>query len=110
MDIATGQIIEPSCGNSRTEDDAQHIRRVIESDPDPKKWHLIRDCLNTHQSESLVRLVAEKEDLNLDLGIKGESGILKSMKSRTAFLKDPKRRIGVGRDIFRAWASLAFEV
>ncbi len=80
FDIATGQIIEPSCGNSRTEDDfAQHIRRVVESDPDAKKWHLIMDCLNTHQSESLVRLVAEKEGLNLDLGIKGESGILKSM-------------------------------
>lgn len=110
FDIATGQIVEPSCGNSRTEEDfVQHIRRVIESDPDAKKWHLIMDCLNTHQSESLVRLVAEKEGLNLDLGIKGadpaggnlrqesgtfgESGILKSMKSRTAFLKDPKHRI-----------------
>ncbi len=94
FDIATGQIIEPSCGDSRTEEDfVQHIRRVIESDPDAKKWHLIMDCLNTHQSESLVRLVAEKEGLNLDLGIKGESGILKSMKSRTAFLKDPKHQI-----------------
>jgi putative transposase len=51
------------------------------------------DCLNTHQSESLVRLVAQKESLNLDLGIKGESGILKSMKSRAAFLKDPTHKI-----------------
>jgi putative transposase len=51
------------------------------------------DCLNTHQSESLVRLVAEKEGLNIDLGIKGESGILESMKTRTAFLSDPTHRI-----------------
>ena len=51
------------------------------------------DCLNTHQSESLVRLVAEKEGLNIDLGIKGESGILESMKTRAAFLSDPTHRI-----------------
>ena len=44
------------------------------------------DCLNTHQSESLVRLVAEKEGLDIDLGIKGKSGILQSMKSRAVFL------------------------
>lgn len=51
------------------------------------------DCLNTHQSESLVRFVAEKEGLNIDLGIKGESGILKSMKTRAAFLSDPTHGI-----------------
>jgi len=33
------------------------IRRTIETDPDVPKWNLIMDCLNTHQSESLVRLV-----------------------------------------------------
>ena len=51
------------------------------------------DCLNTHQSESLVRLVAELEELNLDLGVKGESGILKSMQTRAAFLSDSTHRI-----------------
>ncbi len=94
FDVATGKIIEPTCGDTRTEFDfAQHIRRTIESDPNAQKWNLIMDCLNTHQSESLVRLVAEKEGLNIDLGIKGESGILESMKTRTAFLSDPTHRI-----------------
>jgi transposase len=94
FDVATGQIIEPTCGDTRTEVDfALHIRRTIETDPDAQKWHLIMDCLNTHQSESLVRLVAETEGLDIDLGIKGKSGILKSMKSRTTFLNDPAHRI-----------------
>lgn len=94
FDVATGKIVEPSCGDSRTEVDlAVHIRQLIDSDPNATKWHLILDCLNTHQSESLVRLVAEKEGLEIELGIKGKSGILKSMKSRAAFLSDPTHRI-----------------
>jgi len=51
---------------------------------------LITDCLNTHQS--LVRLVAEIEGLEFDLGIKG-GGILKSMKTRAAFLSDSSHRV-----------------
>ncbi|BAY82748.1 transposase [Calothrix parasitica NIES-267] len=94
FDVSTGKIVEPNCGDSRTESDfLLNISRVIESDCHAKKWHLIMDCLNTHQSESLVRFVAQHEGLNIDLGIKGKSGILKSMKSRAAFLSDPTHKI-----------------
>jgi len=92
FDVATGQVICPTCGDTRTEVDfAAHVRVLIESEPDAKKI-LITDCLNTHQSESLVRLVAEIEGLEFDLGIKGESGILKSMKTRAA-LSDSSHRV-----------------
>lgn len=94
FDVVTGQVINPNCGDTRTEEDfAVNIRTTVESDPDASKWHLITDCLNTHQSESLVRLVVELEGLDVHLGIKGESGILKSMQTRAAFLSDPTHRI-----------------
>ncbi|MGD2180819.1 transposase [Lusitaniella coriacea] len=51
------------------------------------------DGLNTHQSESLVRLVAQDEGITEDLGVKGRWGLLKSMKTRAAFLSEPSHRI-----------------
>jgi putative transposase len=38
-------------------------------------------------------LSLRQESLEIDLGIKGESGILESMKTRAAFLSDPSHRI-----------------
>ena len=93
-DVVTGQGVTPTCGDSRTEADfVAHIQQTVESDPDASKWHFIVDCLNTHQSESLVQFVAQFESLEIDLGVKGESGILESMKTRAAFLSDPSHRI-----------------
>jgi len=57
FDVVTGQVIEPSWGPTRNEEDAlAHLQRLIESDPQATKWHLVLDNLNIHQSESLVCL------------------------------------------------------
>jgi transposase len=95
LDVVTGHVIEPSWGPTRTEEDAAtHLRRLIASDPKATKWHLMLDNLNIHQSESLVRWVAQHEGIAEEtLGIKGTSGILQSMESRAAFLHDPTHQI-----------------
>src|ERR1700756_2103063 len=97
FDVVTGQVIEPSWGLRRTEEDAlAHLEHLIASDPQASKWHIVLDNLNIHQSESLVRWVAEREGIAPEtLGIKGKSGILQSMESRAAFLHDPTQEAGV---------------
>ncbi len=93
FEVTTGQVILPSLGPTRTEVDfAQHIAQTIATDPDAR-WTFVLDQLNTHQSESLVRLVADLGHLPDELGVKDKSGILKSMPSRAAFLSDPAHRI-----------------
>lgn len=92
--VADGKVGQVSAGPTRNEADfLAHIQRTIEADPQVRQWHFIVDNLNTHQSESLVRYVADESDLDIDLGVKGKSGILASMKSRAAFLSDPVHRL-----------------
>ncbi len=93
FDVATGKAILPTIGPTRTEHDfAAHIERVIDTDPDAT-WIFVLDQLNTHKSEALVRLVAERCGVGDSLGLKRKEGILKTMATRKKFLEDPDHRI-----------------
>lgn len=93
FEVATGKVICPSIGDSRTEKDfVAHIRATVNSDPQGK-WVFICDQLNTHKSAELVKLVAELCGLEEDLGTKGKCGLLKNMNSRATFLQDSSHQI-----------------
>ena len=94
-DIATGQLLAPHAGPTRTEADfLAHLQAVVATDPTATRWHVVADNLDTHRSESLVRWVADLSGLgDLDLGSKSASGILASRQTRAAFLSDPTHHI-----------------
>jgi hypothetical protein len=93
-DVVSGQVLAPGDTTTRTEADyLAHVQRVIASDPPVRRWHFVVDNLDIHRSASLVCWVAQESDLEIDLGVKGKSGILRNRQSRAAFLSDPSHRI-----------------
>ena len=82
-EVAKGQVICPSLLPTRKECDfANHIASTIESEPE-SGWIFIVDQLNTHKSESLVRLVAACCEIETDLGLIQEEEVRRF---------EPKRR------------------
>jgi transposase len=98
LEVATGKILTPFVGDTRTEQDfLNNIKNVVSTDPEAQ-WVFIVDQLNTHKSESLVRWLANEIKYEGDLGKNGHAsrkgkGILKSMQSRMDFLEDKTHRI-----------------
>jgi len=94
--VATGEIIKPLIKPTRTEKDfLEHFKNVVATNPNDR-FIFIMDQLNTHKSESLVKFIADNENIDISsLGVKFKSGILKNIESRTAFLSDKNHKIRI---------------
>lgn len=95
FEVGTGKVETSTINETRTETDfVGHIKKTVKQTPKARAWWFIVDQLNTHKSESLVKLVAEKEGIkDSELGEKGRSGILLSMKTRQEFLENDGHQI-----------------
>lgn len=70
LDVVTGEMIAPTLGPTRTEEDfVRHIENTLADDPDGE-WIFIVDTLNIHWSAGLVEWVAERCEPETDLGKK----------------------------------------
>jgi len=70
------------------------VKAVVATDQKVTRWHFVCDNLNIHQSEALVRRVADLEGIEQEtLGKKDEYSILALMPRRAAFLSDPSHKV-----------------
>jgi transposase len=94
FDVGEGEIKYAWLNPTRTEADfVEFIDQTIKKYPEEDEIILMADHLNTHLSESLVRLIAKKINYTDDLGIKGKCGILKNMETRCCFLENTEHPI-----------------
>ena len=76
-------------GPTRTEADfGAHIPQPVATAPAAVRWHFGADPLHIPPSESWVRVVAAASGRELDLGENGPRGILPSLATRVAFLRE----------------------
>ncbi len=94
FDVLRGKIDSPYVNDTHTEIDfAKNIENLLKTKPEAKGWIFVVDQLNTHKSETLVKLIAQYCKIDKDLGVKGRKGILKSMKTRMEFLMDSTHKV-----------------
>lgn len=94
FNVATGRVDQYRIGETRNEQDfSDHIVKTI-AQSKGKNIIFVADQLNTHKSETLVRLIAKECQIDEKLlGEKGKSGILKDQNSRMKFLEDRSHKI-----------------
>ena len=95
INVSNGKLLNAHLQPTRNESDfADFVKQTVEMLPEMDKIVILSDQLNTHLSETLVRWIAESNYYDKEyLGVKGESGILKNMQTRRAFLESEHHRV-----------------
>lgn len=97
INVSNGAVTNAHIQPTRDEQDfADFIKETVSMLPEMDRIVILSDQLNTHLSETLVRFIAEEGGYAQEnLGIKGESGILKNMDTRRRFLECEHHRIRI---------------
>lgn len=92
FEVATGKVYGELLDTRANEDFLNFIKNRVSNDPQGE-WVFIVDQLNTHKSAELTKWIAQQCNIEIDLGVKKKRGVIKSMKTRAAFLSDETHRI-----------------